>query len=151
MRMLGRAGFVLAAMLFIGLSTPTLSGSMIEDEKDPVWQAALNNYHQELCTCYSYFKITAEGLRRSKYSDAAISYDAVADKLLKKIYLMHRPETGLARIKIANKTLTGEMFKDFANISILLAKYAEPCKVVVEDPEGRITYWFEKEESRTAR
>jgi len=119
--------------------------SMIEREADPVKRRALNNWHHEMVQCWVYYNIAQEGLRRTGKKETAVAeLQAVVDELSSRAYVLHRPETTLARMDLATTAMAREMHNDYVNISILLSKYGKLCKLVVEDTYGRFGYWYDK-------
>jgi hypothetical protein len=50
-----------------------------------------------------------------------------------------------ARMKIAMDEQMKLMKYDYSNMSILLVKYKDLCKAVIENPDKRFQYWLGKE------
>ena len=120
--------------------------SIIEEHTDPVLQKAMNNWHQEMVQCLAFYHIVQEGLRRSGDSpenlEGVLRYQAIIDELMERVFMLHRPETTLARFKLESGRLGNEMYGDFSNISILLVKYVDLCKEVVENSDARFEHWY---------
>lgn len=53
-------------------------------------------------------------------------------------------EVAKARVEMALDEQKEMIKNDFANISLLLVKYKDVCKIAVENPELRREYWLGK-------
>ncbi len=107
----------------------------------------LNNYHQEMVECVSYFGIVIEGLKRRDKKKGVANYKKAMDILLGRMYevgkrLGMKNETNLARLRLMMRQHSQEMGSDFINFSILMERYYERCQTVVEKPAERIRFWM---------
>lgn len=99
----------------------------------------LNNTSHKLLTCSVYYLIVAEGMSRGPSDKVRRSRRAVQNYklwsrkmgmlslIMLKAVSRKWKETYLYRQMIAAQTLNREMDDDFANMSILFAKYHEEC------------------------
>jgi hypothetical protein len=49
-----------------------------------------------------------------------------------------------ARIELDVKAMMKEIDNNWSNGAILINKYGESCKEIIENPEGRLEYWLSK-------
>ena len=110
----------------------------------------LSNMQQDYITCYCFYKIGAEYIKKSNAEPNIIKgVEKSADTSLK---LAHETGEimGMATEKMATKVKL-EMKKnldlidnDFNNASTLLKKYAQNCKNLIENKKERISFWEDK-------
>jgi len=73
-----------------------------------------------------------------------------SSKLSSELAFMYGQEAGmtvdgmLARSKLFVDEMLKSMDNNYANISVLLIKYGEKCKSMIETPEVRNQYWINK-------
>ena len=147
-----------AELLWLALACVVAIGSARAAEKpDPVKTLAFNNFHHEMVKCVTYYIIGLQPLKaRGGDEKEAAEGQKVVDALRVRILSVGRllgmkDETAPARMRMAARKLAQEMDNDFINFSILIDKYGEPCKTVVEDPDSRIEYWMTKAAKDLAR
>ena len=110
----------------------------------------LSNMQQDYITCYSFYKIGAEYIRKSNGKQYIIKgVENSSDTSLK---LVH--ETGelmgmtlkemSSKVKNEMKKQLDQIDNDFNNSSILLDKYASQCKNLIENKKQRISFWEKK-------
>jgi len=110
----------------------------------------LSNMQQDYITCYSFYKIGAEYIRKSNgKQDIIEGVEKSSDTCLK---LAH--ETGELMgmtLKEMSSKVENEMKKqldqidnDFNNAAILLNKYASQSKSLIENKKQRILFWEKK-------
>ena len=110
----------------------------------------LSNMQQDYITCYSFYKIGAEYIRKSNGTQNIIEgVEKSSDTSLK---LAH--ETGelmgmslkemSSKVKNEMKKQLDQIDNDFNNSSILLDKYASQCKNLIENKKQRILFWEKK-------
>jgi hypothetical protein len=106
---------------------------------------ARNNFAHELAECSAYYQFMAEAPRLN----AAMKRKSLeaSDFLLSLSVGLTTQELSLARFELALKTMMRDIDFNWENVSILLNKYAYPCKDVAEDPEARFKYWLKKKDS----
>lgn len=135
--------FIITVLIF--LFSPSLSKSDMKSDY------VLNNLQQDFTTCYCYFKISEEGISRNKgtslktikeTSRAADLALTGAFKLGEDLNMMKEAMT--TRIRITLASLGNEMNNDYVNFSILISKYGNLCKQLIENPETRMNYWMQK-------
>ena len=107
----------------------------------------LNNMQHDYNTCYIFYKITVEGLRKSDTKDVLIKgLEQSADTSLKFAFetgeLMNMKfEAMSARVKLEMKSQSNEIKNNPSNISILLKKHGKTCKKLIENKKQRIEHW----------
>ena len=124
----------------------------ISVKSDDMSDYIFTNLQQDYSDCYAYFKISEEGVKRSKSNikDNAVSKltEAAERSLLGAVktgeFINMKPEAMKARIQLAVKDMSNQMGEDYANISILIVKYADTCNDIVNDPKNRTEYWRSK-------
>ena len=146
-----------AKLLWLALACVVAIGSARAAEKlSPVKTLAFNNFHHEMVKCLTYYIIGIQALKASDDEKEAAERQKVLDALNVRILtvgklLGMKDETAPARMRMAARKQAQEMDNDFINFSILIDKYGEPCKTVVEDPDSRIEYWMTKAAKDLAR
>ena len=110
----------------------------------------LTNMQQDYTTCYVFYKIGADSIRKSDGdTDIVKGIEQSADTSLKFAY-----ETGElsgmkfenmeTRVKMEMKSQSNEIDNSYANASILLEKYGDVCKNLIQNKTQRINYWEKK-------
>ena len=110
----------------------------------------LSNMQQDYITCYCFYKIGAEYIKKSDGEPNIIEgVEKSADTSLKlahetgEIMGMVTEEMSL-KVKLEMKKNLDLIDNDFNNASILLKKYAQNCKKLIENKKERISFWEEK-------
>tara|TARA_E500000331_G_scaffold126042_1_gene123700 strand:+ start:372 stop:818 length:447 start_codon:yes stop_codon:yes gene_type:complete len=110
----------------------------------------LSNMQQDYITCYCFYKIGAEYIKKSDGEPNIIEgVEKSADTSLKlahetgEIMGMATEEMSL-KVKLEMKKNLDLIDNDFNNASILLKKYAQNCKKLIENKKERISFWEEK-------
>ena len=147
-----------AKLLWLVLACVVAMGSARAAEKlSPVETLAYNNSHHEMVKCVTYYIFGIQGIKaRGGDEKEAAERQKVLDALNVRILtvgslLGMKDETAPARMRMATRKLAQEMDNDFINFSILIDKYGEPCKTVVEDPDSRVEYWMKKAAADSTR
>ena len=125
------------------------SGSVKSDDMSDF---IFTNLQQDFSDCYAYYKISEEGVRKSKSNtkDNAIPklVEASERSLLGAAEvggaINMKQEAMIARIQLALKDLGNQMGSDYANISILIVRYGDMCNDLINDPKNRTEYWRSK-------
>ena len=110
----------------------------------------LSNMQQDYITCYSFYKIGAEYIRKSNGKQDIIK--GVENSSNTSLRLVH--ETGELigmtlkemsyKVKNEMKKQMNQIDNDFNNAPILLNKYASQCKRLIENKKQRILFWEKK-------
>lgn len=107
-----------------------------------------SNLIDEHANCYVFYKISEEGLNRDT-TKPKVNYANITDSLINKMSILGKQssikqETILAKIELSMKDLKNQMNGDFKNYSIILNKYGQFCKDLVEKPENRMKHWADR-------
>ena len=107
-----------------------------------------SNLIDEHANCYVFYKISEEGLNRDT-TKPKVNYANITDSLVNKMSILGKQssikqETILAKIELSMKDLKNQMGGDFKNYSIILNKYGQFCKDLVEKPENRMKHWADR-------
>lgn len=107
-----------------------------------------SNLIDEHATCYVFYQTTEEGLNRDT-TKPKVNYKNITDSLIYKMFLLAKQsaikeETITAKIELTLKDFKKQMDGDFKNYSIVLNKYGQFCKDLVEKPENRMKYWADR-------
>ena len=107
-----------------------------------------SNLIDEHANCYVFYKISEEGLNRDT-TKPKVNYANITDSLINKMSILGKQssikqETILAKIELSMKDLKNQMGGDFKNYSIILNKYGQFCKDLVEKPENRMKQWADR-------
>jgi len=135
-------------ILFLGLLICCKSYAKTNEELRAEY--VLSNMQQDYITCYCFYKIGTEYIKKSDGETGIIEgVEKSADTSLK---LAH--ETGemmgmateemASKVKLEMKKNLDLIDNDFNNTSILLKKYAQNCKNLIENKKERISFWEEK-------
>ena len=110
----------------------------------------LLNIQQDYITCYSFYKIGAEYVRKSNGDTTVINgIEKSSDISLKfahetgEIMNMTTEEMS-SKVKTEMKNQLDIINNNFKNAAILLEKYAQKCKNLIEDKKQRISFWEEQ-------
>ena len=109
-----------------------------------------NNLSSEYTECQHYYLIASEAVKTNDPDSDVIKNFLQSSKLSSELAFMYGQEAGmtveamLARTKILVKEMLKPLNNNYANISILLNKYGEKCKSMIETPEVRNQYWINK-------
>jgi len=109
-------------------------------------ERAIANLASDFAECSAYYIIAAEGLRRMAKEDLAQKALEASDTAYVYAIKFSNPKETSARIRSAFDKQRKEMGHDFSNLSILILKYEEMCKGVLESPEKRLDYWLKKKD-----
>jgi hypothetical protein len=107
-----------------------------------------SNMIDEHANCYVFYKISEEGLNRDT-TKPKVNYVSITDSLINKMLILGKhssikEETILAKIELSMKDLKNQMGGDFKNYSIILNKYGQFCKDLVEKPDNRMKHWADR-------
>ncbi len=107
-------------------------------------ERAKNNFASELVECAAYFSIGSEGIKRSGNLEAASKSEATSNAALNAARQYSNDDIVLARFNLALEGQANLIDHDYANLSLLTAKYGDICKRAVENPHERFQYWKDK-------
>ncbi len=139
-----------AKLLWLALACVVAIGSAGAAEKlSPVETLAFNNFHHEMVKCVTYYIFGIQGMKARGDEKEAAEGQKVVDALSVRILtvgslLGMKDETAPARMRMAARQQARDIDNDFINFSVLIDKYGEPCKTVVENPDSRVEYWMKK-------
>jgi hypothetical protein len=107
-----------------------------------------SNLIDEHATCYVFYQTSEAGLNRDT-TKPKVSYKNITDSLINKMLILAKQssikeETITAKIQLTMKDFEKQMGGDFKNYSIVLNKYGQFCKDLVEKPENRMKHWADR-------
>jgi len=132
------------------LSLLVSNSAFAETKEEKRAKYVLLNMQQDYITCYAFYKIGAEYVRKSKGKPSIIEgIEKSSDTSLR---LAH--ETGeiigmtsaemSSKVKAEMQNQLDLIDNDFNNASVLLEKYAQTCKNLIENKKERISFWEKK-------
>ena len=135
------------ALIFIFLTCGISLAETIEEKRA---KYVLSNMQQDYITCYAFYKIGAEYIRKTEGSEKIIEgVEKSSDISLKFVH-----ETGelmgmetkqmSSKVELEIKAQLNLIDNDFNKASILLEKYAKQCKNLIENKKQRIYFWEKK-------
>lgn len=142
---------ILALLINSQVLADTQNEFIIEQTKEEKRaKYVLLNMQQDYITCYSFYKIGAEYVRKSNGDSNVIKgIEKSSDSSLKLAY-----ETGeimgmtadkmSSKVESEIKNQLDLIDNNFNNASILLEKYAQTCKNLIENKKQRISFWEKK-------
>ena len=134
-------------LLFYILSISTSFAETIEEKRS---NYIYNNLSLEYTECQHYYLIASEAVKTNNPDSNTIKNFLQSSKLSSELAFMYGQEAGmtveamLARTEILVKEMLKPLNNNYANISILLNKYGEKCKSMLETPEIRNQFWINK-------
>ena len=134
--------FIVFGMLLLA------SGARAQSASDKAMAWINSNMIDEHANCYVFYKISEEGLNRDT-TKPKVNYANITDSLINKMSILGKQssikqETILAKIELSMKDLKNQMGGDFKNYSIILNKYGQFCKDLVEKPDNRMKHWTDR-------
>tara|TARA_B110000438_G_scaffold224359_1_gene218158 strand:- start:367 stop:816 length:450 start_codon:yes stop_codon:yes gene_type:complete len=124
--------------------------SLAETIEEKMAKYVLLNMQQDYITCYAFYKIGAEYIKQSngeqkiiegveKSSDISLKFAHETGELMGM-----ETEQMSSKVELEMKVQLDLIDNDFNKASILLEKYAQQCKSVIENKKQRISLWEEK-------
>jgi hypothetical protein len=110
----------------------------------------MNNVGHESVECAAYMFVASAGLAKTpKFAVVSEGYSKVGEELLKRAAIVaeqigQKLDAVDARLKMSTDDMMKLIDNDFTNISILLNRYSEHCKIVAENFEARMQFWTNK-------
>ena len=137
---------LILASVFLFIAHMSVVSAQSKSDKAMAW--INSNLIDEHASCYVFYMISEEGINRDN-TKPKINQKKLTDSLINKMMILAenssiKQETILAKIELSMKDLKNEMGNDFKNYSIILNKYGEFCKFLVERPEVRMKYWTDR-------
>ena len=135
--------FILVTIL--GFLTCGISSAETKEESQAKY--VLSNMQQDYITCYSFYKIGAEYIRKSNGEESIIKgVEKSSDISLKLVHetgelMSMTTEKMSLKVELGIKKQLDLIDNDFNKASILLEKYAQQCKNIIENKEQRISFW----------
>ena len=119
---------------------------------DAINDYIFTNLQHDYTNCYCYYKISEEGVKRTKTSlkDEAVEKLAeAAERSLMGAFkfgeeLNMKQEAMTARVKLSLESMMEKVDDDYVNISILIDEYGYMCRDLINDPKSRVDYWRQK-------
>ena len=132
--------------IFLFLVNISFANAQSRSDKAMAW--INSNLIDEHASCYVFYKISEEGLNRDT-TKPKVNYTSTTESLINKMIILGnyssiKEETIIAKIELSMKDLKNQMGSDFKNYSILLNKYGQFCKDLVEKPDNRMKYWTDR-------
>ena len=139
------------AFIFIVL---TCGVSLAETTEKKRAKYVLSNMQQDYITCYVFYKIGAEYIKKSngelniiegveKSSDTSLKFAHETGELMGMT-----SEEMSSKVKNEMKKQLDQIDNDFNNAPILLKKYASQCKSLIENKKQRILFWEKKSKDK---
>ena len=135
-------------ILILGLLINNISFAETKEELRAKY--ILTNMQQDYIKCYSFYKIGAEYIRKSNGEpDIIEGVEKSSDICLKLAHdtgemIGMTTEKMSSKVKLEVKNQLDQINNNFNNASILLKKYAQQCKNLVENKKERISFWKKK-------
>ena len=134
----------------LALSLLLVGSAFAKTKEEKRAKYVLLNMHEDYVTCYTFYKIGAEYVKKINGEMKIIEgIEKSSDNSLK---LAH--ETGelmgmstdemSAKVKIQMKNQLNLIENNFSNAPLLLEKYAQLCKKLIENKKQRISFWEKK-------
>ena len=130
--------FFISAFILLYFSTLNVYGY---DE-----QRAIVNLANDYAECAAYYVIAAEGLRKTGDDKLADKTMDISKKATEYAIQLSNQRVTEARVELAFDKQRKMIDNDYSNFSILILKYADMCKEVMENPDKRLQYWLNKKD-----
>lgn len=118
-------------------------------ENDRTVNEIFDNISHEYVECASYFTIVSQAVKSkgddvlaAKYEELsarAIEYAVVIAESIRSAEMARK--VSLSRYELSVKMMVKEIDLSFSNTSILMNKYALPCKEAMNDPDKFVKTW----------
>ena len=128
----------------------TCGASLAETTEEKRAKYVLSSMQQDYITCYVFYKIGAEYIRKTEGDEKIVEgVEKSSDTSLKFAYetgeLMNmKTEQMSSKVELEMEAQLDLIDNDFNKASILLEKYAQQCKSLIENKKQRISFWEEK-------
>ena len=137
----------LGTILFALLLSGNTHAETLEEKRD---HYIYNNLSSEYTECMHYYLIASEAIKTNDPDSKMIKNSINSSNLASKLAFMYGEEAGMtvdgmvARSKLYADDMLKSLDNNYANISVLLIKYGDQCKGMIENPEVRNQYWINK-------
>ena len=127
-----------------------VSSAFAETKEEKRAKYVLENMQNDYIQCYNFYKIGAEYIRNSKGdSDIVDGIEKSSDTSLKLVYetgeiMGMTTEEMSSKVKTEMKNQLNQINNDFNKAALLLEKYGQLCKNIIEDKKQRISFWEKK-------
>lgn len=122
------------------VATLMLTYSIVANAYKP--DEAKSNLASEFSTCSAYYSLMSHALKRENKDSTTFDQSGyLAYSLASKL---SNENTTKARMELDMKQMMKEINSDWSNGAILINKYAEHCKNIIENSEARMQYWLDK-------
>lgn len=105
-------------------------------------EAAISNLASELSECTAYYLLLSGQLEKQNKDSSDIKKSGGYAYSLAE--MISNKKVTKARIELHAKVMLKEIENNWSNGAILIHKYGESCKEILESPENRIEYWLSK-------
>ena len=128
----------------------TCGASLAETTEEKRAKYVLSSMQQDYIRCYVFYKIGAEYIRKTEGDEKIVEgVEKSSDTSLKFAYetgeLMNmKTEQMSSKVELEMEAQLDLIDNDFNKASILLEKYAQQCKSLIENKKQRISFWEEK-------
>ena len=103
---------------------------------------AISNLASDYATCSAYYSLMAYGSENNK--DARSNFNKVAQYAFFAASKLSNKRVTESRIELDIKAMMKEIDYSFSNGAILINKYGEYCKGIIDNPKARLQYWLDK-------
>jgi len=103
---------------------------------------AKSNLASEFATCTAYYSLMEHAMERRQENGEQFEQAGYLSYVL--ATELSNEEVTKARMELDVKEMMKEINNDWSNGAILINKYAEHCKNIIENTETRMQYWLEK-------
>jgi len=143
--------YILILFLFIASIFCNFSfAQIVKTQEEKRAEYILINMQQDYITCYIFYKIGAEAVRRSGgETDIVNGIEKSSDNSLKFAFetgeiMNMSAEVMSTKVKKEMKFQSDEMKNDYNNALVLVSKYGLMCKNLIQDKKQRIDFWEKK-------
>lgn len=123
---------------------------VIKTKEEERAKYVMTNMQNDYITCYIFYKIGAESIRRSNgETDIINGIEESADISLKSVYetgelMSMKSEIMATKVQLEMKQQSEFMQNDYNNAPKLLKKYGQLCKNLIQNKKERIDFWEKK-------
>jgi hypothetical protein len=134
----------------LALSLLLVGSAFAKTKEEKRAKYVLENMQNDYIQCYNFYKIGAEYIRNSKGdSDIVDGIEKSSDTSLKLVYetgeiMGMTTEEMSSKVKTEMKNQLNQINNDFNKAALLLEKYGQLCKNIIEDKKQRISFWEKK-------
>lgn len=105
---------------------------------------AISNLASDYSRCASYYLIAKEGVIKTGKKEIAEQFDKPYKLSFMTAVRLSNVKVTEARVELSVKSQMKEMGKNYSNFAILINKYGEFCKQLINNPDKRLKYWLKK-------